>query len=85
MKKLFFSAIALVAFSGISMANTVVEVAAPRNCSQEGISARDCAYECGSITWAQAEAIGDCVSEKCLSDTKNVTVPKKKTLTLSIN
>ena len=73
MKKLIFTAIAMVAFSGVSMAGDIaeeksVQVLLARDCVQEGLNARDCAYEAG-VDFSKAEEIGECVQEKCEAET----------------
>ena len=69
MKKVFLSAIMMITFSGVSRANDNVMDFAERDCDQEGINARDCAYELTNIDWSEAEQIGHCVTEKCYAET----------------
>ena len=75
MKKLLFTAVAVVAFSGVTFANKSIlnnlKENAPgpsRDCCAEGDAAKDCAVEAG-VDYAQAEEIGECVTEKCLAAT----------------
>ena len=70
MKKLFFTAIALAVFSGVSMANTIeIEKSTfndvGRDCYKEGTDARDAAYA-ESGNWGSATGIGLDVMADCL-------------------
>ncbi len=74
MKKLVFTVLALVAFCGVSMANSLdSKVIVIRDCDREGIAARDCAWETsgGKLEWFDCEQIGDCVTEKCIEEVKD--------------
>jgi hypothetical protein len=79
MKKLFFTAIALVAFSGISMASTVevkVEKDMPVlnvDCVKVAIAALDAADPNNEMTQAQADKFFQGQLNACYKSTKQLT------------
>ena len=80
MKKLFFTAIALVAFSGVSMASTIEEKNLPENlllddgdywsCAKDASDMYDEIY---SLTGApdEAKAEGDAIFSECMGTNNN--------------
>lgn len=68
MKKVIFSAIALIAFSSASMANTVDEEVVVKNhpCVQQWIDDMDVLMDGFGATFEEAEAIADNCFNECL-------------------